>query len=129
MWPNPEMSCRKGVKQILAKFKGKHLCQSLFFNRPATLFKKEALAQVFSCEFAKFLIAPFLTEQLPWLLLYMEKAAGILCIITSQFHIPATSYHDHPPFSIIWNNAMYGLYYHICIIMLHIRYVSPYMVI
>ena len=29
---------------------GKHLCQSL---RPATLFKKETLAQVFSCEFCE----------------------------------------------------------------------------
>ena len=39
-----------------SKFTGKHLCQSPFFNkvadlRPATLFKKETLAQVFSCEF------------------------------------------------------------------------------
>ena len=31
--------------------------------------KKETLAQVFSCELAKFLITPFLTEQLWWLLL------------------------------------------------------------
>ena len=35
------------------KFTGKHLCKSLFFNkvtglRPATLFKKETLAQMFS---------------------------------------------------------------------------------
>ena len=39
-----------------AKFTGKHLCQSLFFNnglRPATLLKKETLAQVFSCEFCE----------------------------------------------------------------------------
>ena len=36
---------QKDVLENLAKFKGKHLCQSLFFNkvsglRPATLFKK-----------------------------------------------------------------------------------------
>ena len=45
-------SARKGVPRNFAKFTGKH--QSLFFNkvaglRPVTLFKKETLAQVFSC--------------------------------------------------------------------------------
>ena len=44
--------CKKGVFKNLAKFTGKHFCQSLFFNevaglRPATLLKKEILAQVF----------------------------------------------------------------------------------
>ena len=48
-------SVRKGVLRNFVKFTGKHLCQSLFFNTvagmgPATLFKKETLAQVFSCE-------------------------------------------------------------------------------
>ena len=38
------MFCKKGVLRNFAKFTGKHLCQSLFF-------KKETLAQVFSCEF------------------------------------------------------------------------------
>ena len=51
----PEVFCEKGVLRNFAKFTGKHLCQSLFFNkvaglRPATLLKKETLAQVFSCE-------------------------------------------------------------------------------
>ena len=54
----PEVFCRKGVLRNFAKFTGKHLCQSFFFNkvsglRPATLLKKENLAQVFSCEFCK----------------------------------------------------------------------------
>ena len=49
---------KKGVCRNLTKFTGKHLCQSLFFNkvagmRPATLLKKETLAQVFSCEFCE----------------------------------------------------------------------------
>ena len=34
-------------KSVLRKFTGKHLCQSLFFN------KVETLAQVFSCEFCQ----------------------------------------------------------------------------
>ena len=46
----------KGFLRNFVKFTGKHLRQSLFFNkvaglRPATLLKKETLAQVFSCEF------------------------------------------------------------------------------
>ena len=35
-----------GVLKNFAKFTGKHLCQSL-------IFKKETLAQVFSCEFCE----------------------------------------------------------------------------
>ena len=52
----PEVFCKKSVLRNFAKFTGKHLCQSLFFNkvagRPATLLKK-TLAQVFSCEFCE----------------------------------------------------------------------------
>ena len=41
----PEVFCKKGVLGNFAKFTGKHLCQSLFFNkvaglRPAILLKK-----------------------------------------------------------------------------------------
>ena len=39
---------KKGVLKYFAKFTGKHLCQSLFFNK---VIKKEILAHVFSCEF------------------------------------------------------------------------------
>ena len=52
------MFCKKGVLKNFVKFTGKHLCQSLFFNkfagvRSETLLKKETLAQVFSCEFCE----------------------------------------------------------------------------
>ena len=54
-----EIFCRKGFLRNVAKFTGKHLCQSLFFTkvaglrlRPATLVNKR-LAQVFSSEFWK----------------------------------------------------------------------------
>ena len=53
------MFCKKGVLENCTKFTGENLCQSLFLNevaglrRPVTLFKKEALAQVFSCEFCE----------------------------------------------------------------------------
>ena len=53
-----EVICKKGVLRNFAKFRGKHLCQSLFLNkvaglRPATLLKKKTLAHVFSCEFCE----------------------------------------------------------------------------
>ena len=47
------MFCKKNCSRNSAKFTGKHLCQRLFF-------KKESLAQVFSCEFCEFLRTPFL---------------------------------------------------------------------
>ena len=34
----PEVLCKKGVLINFAKFTGKHLCQSLFFNKVAGLF-------------------------------------------------------------------------------------------
>ena len=49
-------SVRKGALRNFSKFTGKHLCQSLFFNKVADLawkFKKETLAQLFSCEFCE----------------------------------------------------------------------------
>ena len=61
----PEVYCKKGVFRNFAKFTGKQLRQSLFFNnvvdlRPAALLKKEALAQVFPCEFCEMSKNPFL---------------------------------------------------------------------
>ena len=47
-------SLRKGILRNFAKFRGKHLYQSLFFNKVAgTFLKKETQAQVFSCEFCE----------------------------------------------------------------------------
>ena len=58
----PEVFCRKGVLRNFAKFTGKHMCQSLFFNkverlRPATLLKKRLLHRCFPVNFEKFFIA------------------------------------------------------------------------
>ena len=55
-------SVKKGVLRNFAKFTGKHLCQSLFFNkfaglRPSTLSKGHTC---FLVNFAKFLRTPFL---------------------------------------------------------------------
>ena len=48
------------------KFTGKHVCQSLFFNKVAGLItvKKETLAQVFSCEFCEIFKDTFFTQHL-----------------------------------------------------------------
>ena len=48
-------SVRKGVLRNFAKFTEKHLCQSLFLIKlqACNFIKKEALVQVFSCEFCE----------------------------------------------------------------------------
>ena len=61
------MFCEKDVPRNFAKFTGKHLCQSLFFNkvavlRPVTLLKKETLVQGFSYEICEFSKNTFSTE-------------------------------------------------------------------
>ena len=74
------MFCKKGAFRNFGRLTGKHLCQSLFFNKVAglnlfyrtplddcLLFRKDTLAWVFSVNFAKFLGTPFLTEHLWWL--------------------------------------------------------------
>ena len=58
-------SMKKGVLKIFTKFRGKHLCQSLFFNKaaglgPATLLKKRLWHTCFPANFVKFLRTPFL---------------------------------------------------------------------
>ena len=58
-------SMKKGVLRNFTKFTGKHLCQSLFFNkvtglRPATLLEKRLWHRCFPVNFVKFLRTPFL---------------------------------------------------------------------
>ena len=55
-----QMYFKMGVLKNFAIFTGKHLCQSLFFNKVAGLkpqacdfIKKETLAQVFSCKYCE----------------------------------------------------------------------------
>ena len=73
----PEVFCKKGVIENFAKFTGKHLCQSLFFNkvagfRPATLLKERLRHRCFPVNFVKFLRTPFFIEHLCWLLLTLD---------------------------------------------------------
>ena len=65
------------------KFTGKHLCQSLFFNKDVGLacnFKKRPWHRCFPVTFPKFLGAPFFKEHLRWLLLFVEKSDLISCV-------------------------------------------------
>ena len=43
-------STKKGVLRNSAQFTGKHLCQSIFFNKVPTNLLKKTLVQVFSCK-------------------------------------------------------------------------------
>ena len=67
-------SVKKGVLRHLAKFTGKHLCSSIFFNkvaglRSATLLKKGLWRRCFPVNFAKLLRTPFLQNTSERLLL------------------------------------------------------------
>ena len=50
---HPELFCKKGVLRNFAKFTGKHLCQSLFFDKRVSLLKKRLWHRVFSSEFCE----------------------------------------------------------------------------
>ena len=68
-------SIKKGVLRNFTKFKGKHLCQSLFINknaglRPAILLKKRLWHKCFPVNFAKFLKTSFLQNTSGRLLLH-----------------------------------------------------------
>ena len=69
----PDVFCEKSVLVTCAKFTGKHLCQSLFFNKvadaSATLLKKRLRHRCFPVNFVKFSRTPFFTEHLWWVLL------------------------------------------------------------
>ena len=73
-----EVFCKKVVLRNFAKFTGKHLCQSLFFNkvaglRPVTLLKKRLWHRYFPVNFPKFLRTPLFIEHIWWLLLEVNK--------------------------------------------------------
>ena len=66
-----EAVVRRGVLRNFTNFTGKHLCQSLFFNKVASsglhacnFVKKETLAHLFSCEFCEISKNTFFTEHL-----------------------------------------------------------------
>ena len=81
----PKVFYEKDVIRNFTKFTGKHLCQSLFYNkvpdlRPATSLKKRFWHRCFPVNFVKFLRTPFLAEHLWWLLLRIE----VLLVISNR---------------------------------------------
>ena len=83
----PEVFCKKGVLRNFTKFIGKHLCQSLLFNRvaglrPTNLLKKRFWHRCFPVNFVKFQRTPFLIEHLWWLLL---KYVSFFCFQAPSF--------------------------------------------
>ena len=73
-------SIKEGVPRNFSKFTGKHLCQSLVFNKvagscrhEATLLKKRFWHAYFPVNFEKFLWKPFL-QNTGWLLLIHYQA-------------------------------------------------------
>ena len=79
-----EVFCNKVVLRNFTKFTGKHLCQSLFFNKvaglgPATLLKKGLWHRYFLVNFVKLLRTPFYVEHLWWLLLLNDVSNILIC--------------------------------------------------
>ena len=77
---------KKGVLKKLAKFTGKHLSQSLFFNkvaglRPASLSKKTLWHRCFPLNFVKFLRTLFLQNTSEELLLNLSRRILMLIIV------------------------------------------------
>ena len=75
-------SMKKSVLRNFSKCTGKHLWQSLFFNkvahlRPATLLKKRLWHRCFPVKFAKLLRTPFLQSTSGWLLLVFSMRSFV----------------------------------------------------
>ena len=72
---------KKSVLRNFAQFTGKHLCQSLSFNKIAGLacnfIKKEILTQVLSCEFCEISKNTFFTE-------HLRKTASVVTLSASR---------------------------------------------
>ena len=83
-------SIKKSVFRNLTKFTGRHLCQSIFFNKVAGLrpYQLQTLLKhwprCFPGNFVKFLRTPFPTEYLRWLFL---RALLILSAVSSNHQI------------------------------------------
>ena len=76
------MFCQKGVLKKFAKFTGKLLYQSLFFDkvaglRPATLLKRILWHRCFHVNFANFLRILFFIKHFLWFLLTIEVCESV----------------------------------------------------
>ena len=82
-------SVKIDVLRNFTKFRGKHLCQSFFFNkvaglRSATLFKKRLRHRCFLMNFVKFLRTTFLQDTSGRLFLNFQQVALWFVILTKR---------------------------------------------
>ena len=115
-----EVICKKSVLRNFRKLTGKHLCQSLFFNKVAGLckfIKKETLAQVFSCEFSEISKSTFFTENLSttaseksWLKIYHDfKEKLITASSTLEDFVWEVNYFTWEPFQLKLSTLTRGI--------------------
>ena len=76
----PEVFCKKGALRNFIKFTGKHLCQSLIFNK--VLLKMRLWHRCFPMNFVKFLRTPFLQNTSGRLLLTQSYVVFIQAILS-----------------------------------------------
>ena len=79
------MFCKNDVLRNFTRFTGKHLCQSLFFNK-VNFIKKETLAQVFFCEFCEISKNTFFKEHL-WTTASVNSCFSIIFSIFNKLKI------------------------------------------
>ena len=92
----PKVFCKKGFLRNFARFTGKHLCQSLSFNkvadRPGNFIKRKTLAQMFSRKSREISKSTFFTEHLRRLLLklvlYLALVLSLLKYRSTYVHLP-----------------------------------------
>ena len=87
----PEVFCKKGILKNFTKFTGKHLCQSLFFNkvaglRPATLSKTRLWHRCFPVNLVKFLRTPFYRTPLDDCFCNHHKSLGMQAVYWKRGH-------------------------------------------
>ena len=88
---SPRGVLKKGVLKSFTKFTGKHLWQSLFFNKAeaCNFIKKKALAQAFSCDFCKISNNTFLrrTPLVATSESYPSKQHSLFCLNVICFYL------------------------------------------
>ena len=120
----PVVLYKKGVLKNFAKLTGKHLCQTLFFNKVTTLFKKRLWHRCFPVTFAKSLRTPFLRSNSGVLLLH--STLFMICWTSNKFLPSSVKELQHNnlikyyldlglfakslPISIFWSKPLYEIY-------------------
>ena len=124
-----EVFCKICVLRNFAKFTGKHLCPSLFFNKVGT--------GVFLWIFVKFLRIPFLIEHLWWLLqnianifkIFLSATGNdsVISIISENVKINPYSLTSHPVLPNFFDITFRISFIRIFIYMFHLQFPFTYL--